>query len=147
MLPYVSDMQKYVTDQVFTLLGCYAAYFGSCLLTFQDSLSAPSSGVPIDYHRTSTNNYQQTLHNNPKKQRPHLHCGGTPNFTCQDCQQLTGRTHYCQLWIVLPDILTQWSNKRYKAEGILKIGTSHLITTSTEASLRETVRQVQSILS
>jgi len=35
----------------------------------------------------------------------------------------------------------------YKAEGILKIGTSHLITTSTEASLHETVRLVESILS
>jgi hypothetical protein len=35
----------------------------------------------------------------------------------------------------------------YKAEGILKIGTSHLITTSTEASLSETVRLVESILS
>jgi hypothetical protein len=35
----------------------------------------------------------------------------------------------------------------YKAEGILKIGTSHLITTSTDASMRETVRLVESILS
>jgi hypothetical protein len=27
-----------VVDEVFALLGCYTAYVGSCLLTFQDSL-------------------------------------------------------------------------------------------------------------
>jgi len=28
-------------DKVFASVGCYASYIGSCLLTFQDSLSGP----------------------------------------------------------------------------------------------------------
>jgi len=31
--------------QVLALLGCYAAYVDSCLPTFQDSISIPSSRV------------------------------------------------------------------------------------------------------
>jgi hypothetical protein len=50
--------------EVFALLGCYAVYVGSCLLTFQDSLSVPSSRVkqpkmmgPIGSPETSVNHY------------------------------------------------------------------------------------------
>jgi hypothetical protein len=39
-----SGFRRHV-DETCTLLGCYAASGGNCLLTFRDNLSAPSSGV------------------------------------------------------------------------------------------------------
>jgi hypothetical protein len=59
--------------QILALLGCYAAYVGSCLPTFQDSVSVPSSRVkqsmyvrPIGGAEISGNKHQHMLRNNQK---------------------------------------------------------------------------------
>jgi len=51
-----------VVNVIFALLGCYAAYNGSYLPTFRDTLSVPSSrfkgqgSVPDDEHRDGCRN-------------------------------------------------------------------------------------------
>jgi hypothetical protein len=68
--------------QDLALVGCYAAYIGRCLPSFQDSVSIPSSSVkqsmevkPIGCAEVSGNRYQHMLCNNPEEQRPHLNHG------------------------------------------------------------------------
>ena len=45
-LPETTHMiSMHVVDEVFALLGCYAAYVGSCSPTFRDGLSRPETWV------------------------------------------------------------------------------------------------------
>jgi len=67
-------------DEVFVLLGCYAANADFCSSTFQDSISVPSSWNtwllkmgPMACLETSTNKYHHTLHNNPEQRRSPAH--------------------------------------------------------------------------
>ena len=64
----------------FALLGCYAAYFGNCILPFRDRLLVTS----LRFKRSrrircpimSVKNQLKML-NIPAKRRPQLHCGGS----------------------------------------------------------------------
>jgi hypothetical protein len=70
-------------DQIWALLGYYAALSGSSVLTFRDNLSVPSSRVnkssswaywplkmgPIVCPETSVQNYYSTLRNIPEERR------------------------------------------------------------------------------
>jgi len=64
-------------DKVFALLGCYAAYVDSCLyrrfgINYRSHiLKMGPTGSP----KTSVNNCQHTLRNNPEERRSHLHRG------------------------------------------------------------------------
>jgi hypothetical protein len=59
----ISGFRRGVVE-VFALLGYCAAYVGSYLPTFRDSLSVPSSRVK------QSNNYKHTLRNIPEERRP-----------------------------------------------------------------------------
>jgi hypothetical protein len=142
---------KYIRDQVFSLLGCYTVHVGSCLLG--QPISAIFKGTDNICHETSAKMCQQTLRNTPDEWRPHLRCGKTLNLAHVEITSslqignIIAQYILCYLTQASADILTQWGNKMYNTGGILKIGTSHLITTSTEASLSKMVRVVESILS
>ena len=58
--------------ETFALLGCYAAYIGSCLPTFRDNLPGPSSNVKLngtDRLTRDVDMYQPTLRNIPEERR------------------------------------------------------------------------------
>ena len=60
------------------LLGCYAAYIGSCLPKFRDRLSVPLSWAgtlkmkPISYPEMPVNKHQFMLRNIPEKRKFHM---------------------------------------------------------------------------
>jgi hypothetical protein len=56
------------SQEVFALLGCYAAYGGSCLPTFGTALSLKMELIARP--ETPGSNCQHTQHNNPEEQRP-----------------------------------------------------------------------------
>ena len=92
--------------EVFRLLGCSAMFVGSYLLTFRDDL-VPTTRLkqlknmgPIDSHKTSVNNYQQTLRNISEERRSQPHCSG----------RLKSRTVHCLcsvLSVTVEEILQQ----------------------------------------
>jgi len=59
-----------VVNEIFALLGCYAAYIGSWLQTFRDNLSVPSSSLkmgPIGRTETSVTINKRGVH--PRRTR------------------------------------------------------------------------------
>jgi hypothetical protein len=55
----ICNSSRWNSSTAFSLLGCYAIYVGSCLPTFQDSISVPSSRVFLD----CLHSYEHTLRN------------------------------------------------------------------------------------
>jgi len=85
-------------NEVFTLLGFYAAFIGRWLPMFWDSQSDPFSRVKqsrrlIGCPETSVTNYQTKLHNIPEEWKPHTMdswrlLGGENDFTWNYTQTL-----------------------------------------------------------
>jgi hypothetical protein len=95
---------------IFSLLGCYAAYIGGWLLTFQDNISVPSMRVkhsmtpwPLKMGlrscpKTSVIKYQSTLRNNPEEQTPYLH-HGRRLLSCRSCKVQSRERGGHRLWL------------------------------------------------
>jgi hypothetical protein len=64
-------------NEIYTVLGYYAASCGNCLPTFRDNVSVPFSRVKSPRRKTSVNNYHTTPRNIPEECRSHQHCGGS----------------------------------------------------------------------